>query len=297
MTTVTLAHLSDVHLAPLRGFTPGYWNVKRGLGFLNWHRRRYKIHQRAIADLIAADLIQQRVDHIAVTGDLTNLGLPQEFIEARKWLEHVGAPDRVSVVPGNHDIYTKRMSGASCLEDWAPYMTSDDWGRNQFGAQSEVFPYVRKLGQVALVGVNSAVPTPPFYAYGRVGSQQLERLAAVLDLLRRGGLMRVVMIHHPPLPGQAPRMKALSDASELKTVLEQHGAELVLHGHNHMETVVSMPCSGGTCVISGVPSASAAIAAHEREPVARYHIYTLNGTEKIERISRGLDSNGSIVEL
>ena len=125
---ITLAHISDVHLAPITGFHPRYWNVKRGLGFLNWHRGRRFVHQREVADRIAADALARNPDHIAVTGDLANIGLPAEYDAAFSWLAALGPPERVSVVPGNHDIYTARLHGASCLGRWAPYMTSDAFG-------------------------------------------------------------------------------------------------------------------------------------------------------------------------
>ncbi len=75
-------------------------------------------------DRILADLAAQAPDHVAVTGDLTNIGLPQEHINALAWLESVGAPERVSVIPGNHDIYS--WLGADPGSDrWAAYMASD----------------------------------------------------------------------------------------------------------------------------------------------------------------------------
>jgi 3',5'-cyclic AMP phosphodiesterase CpdA len=300
--TVTLAHLSDVHLAPICGFTPRYWNAKRCLGFLNWQRGRKHVHQRRIADQIAADVRAQRVDHVAVSGDLANLGLPAEFQQARDWLKALGSADQVSVVPGNHDIYTARMFGASCLTDWAPYMANDDFGRDRFANPSERFPFVRRLGPVALIGLNSATPTPPFFATGQLGADQIDRLSAVLDGLKHDGLMRVIMIHHPPLPGQAPRSKALKDSELLKSVLERHGAELVLHGHNHTDTLVTLTTNASglmsKCMISGVPSASAGIAAHGSEPLARYHIYAFDGPRSITRVTRGLTSEtGPITEL
>ena len=102
--TYTIAHLSDVHLSPIVGFYPKYWNVKRALGFANWQRGRSRVHQREVADQLIADAKALRADHIVITGDLVNLGLPKEYEAALQWLNSVGPPDRVTVVPGNHDI-------------------------------------------------------------------------------------------------------------------------------------------------------------------------------------------------
>ena len=59
-------------------------------------------------DALVEDLQAQRPDHIAVTGDLVNISLVAEFAPARAWLESVGTPDHVTVVPGNHDAYVAR---------------------------------------------------------------------------------------------------------------------------------------------------------------------------------------------
>ena len=83
-------------------------------------------------------------------------------------------------------------------------------------AHGEAFPFVRMLGPVALIGVNSAVPTPPLVAWAALGAAQLERLAAVLERLAGAGVFRLVLIHHPPLPGQAKRYRGLEDAAALE---------------------------------------------------------------------------------
>ena len=104
---VTIAHLSDIHLGPIRGFTPRYWNLKRLTGYWNWLNTRRASYQRSVLDRLVADLQRQRPNHIVVTGDLANIGLPQEHMDALIWLKGLGPPDRVSVIPGNHDTMMK----------------------------------------------------------------------------------------------------------------------------------------------------------------------------------------------
>ena len=293
---ITIAHLSDVHLGPIAGFTPRYWNLKRALGFANWLWHRRGAYQRAVLDRIIADVETQRPDHIAVTGDLANLGLPREHINALAWLERIGPPERVSVIPGNHDIYSS-LHGDSGTARWARYMTSDAEGAARGGSVGD-FPFVRMLGRVALIGVNSAVPTPPFVASGRVGEEQLARLAAILDRLGGGDVFRLVLIHHPPLPGQAGRKRDLEDAPALQAVLSRHGAELVVHGHNHVSSLAWCPTATGKVPVVGVPSASLG-RPYKREPLARYNLYRIAGPPwTIEVVRRGLQMpGGPIVEL
>jgi 3',5'-cyclic AMP phosphodiesterase CpdA len=295
--TFTLVHMSDVHLAPITGLHVRHWNTKRALGLLNWHRGRRHVHRAQFADLLAADAVAQAPDHIAVTGDLANLGLPGEYARAREWLQGLGDPKRVSVVPGNHDIYSGRIGAASCLEAWAPFMrNSESWTDDE----AVRFPYVRIQGPVALIGLNSAIPTPPFVAAGRLGEAQIAQLAAALERLGEAGLIRVVLIHHPPLPGQAPPRRALQDASRLADVLDRCGAELVLHGHNHREMLSWRTHSGRGIPVLGVASASAA-RAHKDEPMAQYYLLRLrreDGAVRIHCETRGLASlDGDIVKL
>src|SRR5690606_21546920 len=188
--TFTLVHMSDVHLGPLEGVPLRHLNTKRALGYLNWQRGRRFVHLRSVADRIAADALAQTPDHIAVTGDLANLGLPGEYAGALAWLEALGDPQRVSVVPGNHDIYTGRLGGDSCLRTWAPFMrNSESWTEDE----TVRFPYVRTQGPVALIGLNSAVPTPPFVAAGQLGEGQIAQLAACLERLKEARYIRVVL--------------------------------------------------------------------------------------------------------
>ncbi len=105
--TFTLAHLSDPHLPPLPAARLRDLAGKRALGYLNWTRNRHKYHRREVLDALVADMHAQRPDHIAVTGDLVNLALEAEFTPAQAWLESVGTPQRVTVVPGNHDAYVR----------------------------------------------------------------------------------------------------------------------------------------------------------------------------------------------
>jgi 3',5'-cyclic AMP phosphodiesterase CpdA len=293
---LTIAQLTDVHLGPIRGFTPRYWNLKRLTGYINWQRKRRTAYLRDVLDRLVADLRRQAPDHIVVTGDLANIGLPQELIQGLDWLQSLGKPDLVSVIPGNHDIYghLRHDSGTS---RWAAYMSSNANGAARIdNSGGELFPYVRLLGQVALVGVNSAIVTPPLIAWGEVGTAQRERLGRVLDKLGQAQLFRLVLIHHPPLPGQAKPARGLRDAAQLENVLTQHGAELVIHGHNHLNSLAWRHSVSGPLPVVGAPSASLG-RPYKPEPLARYNLYRIEGPPwRIELIGRGLAEPGSQVQ-
>jgi 3',5'-cyclic AMP phosphodiesterase CpdA len=299
-TALTIAHLSDVHLGPIRGFTPRYWNLKRLTGYWNWRSTRRGQHQRGVLDRLVADVQAQRPDHVVVTGDLANIGLPQEHIDALTWLRALGSPDHVSVIPGNHDIYARGGRDLGTRR-WADYMRSNAEGAPLLGTAAEgaAFPFVRRLDGVVLIGLNSAVPTPPLIAAGRLGSAQLTRLADVLERAKRQGLFRLVLIHHPPLPGQAAASRGLRDAAALQAILVAQGAELVIHGHNHRDMLaLQASASGASIPIVGVASASLA-QRHRREGLARYNLYRIAGPPwRVALVGRGLaDADGDVVEI
>jgi len=279
----TLAHLSDVHLSPLPRAKRRDLLSKRLLGYVNWHRGRKFVHRREILDLLTRDLIERSPDHIAVTGDLINLGLPEEYLRAADWLHHLGPPRDVTAIPGNHDAYV-RLHPDTSTRHWHPYMTSNEAGEALFATPPTGFPFVRRFGDIGIVALSSAIPTMPFIAAGRLGEAQLAGLADALDALGREGLFRVVLIHHPPLPGPAGWQRGLRDATKLRDVLKAHGADLVLHGHNHEQTVHELETANGPALIVGVPSASEAV--EGRAPAARYNEYNI---EK--------DGNGWRVEM
>src|SRR5882757_2358728 len=220
-----LAHLSDPHLAPLPQPRWSELIGKRATGYLNWRRNRHLVHRSDVLTRIVADLKAQAPDHIAVTGDLVNIALAAEFAPAARFLATLGAPHDVTLVPGNHDAYVRAALGHPELY-WSDYLRGD---HNASGAV--VFPFLRRRGPLALIALSSAVATAPFMATGRLGHAQLARLGALLD--QCAGAFRVVLIHHPPRSKPERRFKRLVDGADFCAVLARHGAELVIHGHDH----------------------------------------------------------------
>ncbi len=263
------AHLTDLHLTRLDEIEPRELANKRILGYLSWRRRRHAVHRPEILEAMVADLRKQTPDHIAISGDLTQLGLPAECRQARDWLERLGSADHVTVVPGNHDQYVDAPWNQT-LGLWHDYMASDP-GQPTFGNGSQLFPSVRVRTTVAFIGVSSVYPCPPFLATGRVGAAQRQALEQALRWTRDQGFWRVVLIHHPPLPNSYKWRKRLEDAAETTQILRDAGAELVLHGHTHRMMLNGLPTPTGRLPVLGIPSGSAS----DREPArrARYFLY------------------------
>ena len=167
-----LGHLSDLHATSVIVDDPIQLLNKRFFGWLSWRVRRRKVHRAAVVDALIADLKEVAPDHIAVTGDLTNISLDREFAAARVWLEKLGSPRDVSIVPGNHDAYVDVPASAS-WNLWSEYWLSDaaDSGPGvpPDSDPRERFPTLRVRGPLAVVGLCSALPTRLFDATGTLG--------------------------------------------------------------------------------------------------------------------------------
>jgi 3',5'-cyclic AMP phosphodiesterase CpdA len=283
-----LAHLSDLHLSARP--RPLDLLGKRGLGFINWHRGRKYMFRSDVLEAITRDLKGLTVDHTAVTGDLVNFSVIAEYARARAWLETLGPPAAVTVIPGNHDIYVPQAQ-LWPAEFWGGYMQGDD------GAAPGTFPFLRRRGPVALIALSTALPTAPFSATGRLGDKQLSLLADALRQTRES--FRVILIHHPPVSPPSRHMRRLVDGAEFCRVLAQNGAELVLHGHDHCLSLIWLDGPAKTIPVVGAPSASAR-APHGHEDAAGYNVFHIDGelnAWRCEMVRRQRGADGAVREI
>jgi 3',5'-cyclic AMP phosphodiesterase CpdA len=283
-----LAHLSDPHVGPLPRPRRHELLGKRVTGYINWTRSRSRLHNMDVLEQIVSDMKAHKPNHVAVTGDVANIGLPAEFQLARSWLETLGAPEDVSFVPGNHDAYV-RGSLPDLARTFAPWTTGDE-------PAGERFPYLRVRGETALIGLSSGVPTPLFIASGYLGRAQMRAAEKMLLETRRRGLVRIIMLHHPPqnIPSRIGR--GLVDAGGFEALIRSAGAELIVHGHNHRLCLSRMEGPAGLVPVVGVPSASVSSGAvHQR---AGYHLFEISASGngfKITGRARGLLPGASVV--
>jgi len=262
------AHISDPHLTTLEGVRYRQLISKRLLGYISWRRKRRYEHRRAVLTALESDLEGFPVDQLLVTGDLTHIGLPDEFQQALSWLQDLGSPHQVMVIPGNHEASVK-TSRQSTLALWDDYLASDK-------TVDPVFPSLRIRGELAFIGLSSACPKPPLMASGTLDKHQLDQLPKILHKTREQGLFRVVMVHHSPLPGTEKWRKRLTNARALEEIIAGEGAELIVHGHGHRAFSREMNSCVGKVPVLAVPSASA-LGLHGAD-VAHYNRYSVEKT-------------------
>jgi 3',5'-cyclic AMP phosphodiesterase CpdA len=224
-----LIHLTDPHLSSLDSQSFNSLQGKRRSGYLSWRRKRRHVHRPEILDRLTEEVAAHEPDQILLTGDLVHIGLESEMIEAADWMRRLGPPEKILLVPGNHDNYAANSLPAM-YRHWADYLPAEF---PQDGDYTTGYPLVRERNGIKLVGVNTACVTRIFSAAGELGGEQRLRLASALEKNPGGDEITCLLIHHPPFPGMTRRRKALRDAAQLLELVGQSPPDLVLYGHIH----------------------------------------------------------------
>ena len=215
------------------------WTNKRATGMLNLKFHRKSKHKTFAVEAVIADICEQKVDHLLITGDVSNLSLETEFAAVEQMLSKLNLTDeQISLVPGNHDVYTRGAQRSQrFFKTFERYMHSD---LPVVGADtahpSGVFPFVKLRGDVAIVGLSSAVVRPPVVSAGWIGPAQLSALDTLLNReeLRDRGL--VVMMHHPLINPQNPwrrYSRGLAESAAMTTRMLSRDRAVFVHGHLH----------------------------------------------------------------
>jgi 3',5'-cyclic AMP phosphodiesterase CpdA len=174
---------------------------------------------------------------IAISGDLTQRARPQQFRDARSFLDRLAAP-RI-VVPGNHDVplynFLARFRG---LAGYRRYLARD------------LEPFYRD-GELAVLGVNTARALA--FKGGRINNRQVMRAAALLAD-QPEAVTKIIVSHHPFDLPETYRRKALVGRAQMAVKrLNDCRVDLYLAGHFHIggaaPTAFRVPVNGFSSVI------------------------------------------------
>jgi Icc protein len=210
---ITVAHVSDTHF----GGPP-----------------RAALRAHAVMD----HLIALAPDVLVVSGDVADHGAPEEYAEARAWLDRWSGPSLV--VPGNHDVRE-------------PFVEA-------FGDPTPVL----RLDGACFMGLDSLVAAPPGE---RIDHGELH--GSSLDLLREmlGSTAGpwFVVLHHPPVDLGQPLMTdiLLRKPDKLARIVTlDTGVVALLVGHCH--TACATTFAGVPVLVGG---ATASVVPVEGEPL------------------------------
>lgn len=283
---IKIGHISDLHVFDLKNKSPGRFLNKRLIGGANLLFKRSKAHSPQAVERAIQHLVEDHdVDHIAISGDLSNLALREEFLAADKLISAIpNATDCVSVVPGNHDYYIPSIERDRDFERvFSPYMKS---AVNHYTLETG-YPYCKFIGDdVVLIGLNSAIASPPMFAIGEVDERELRALEAMLDDPLVAPRFKVVMLHHPLLPFEHSKVeytRRLVNASDVLEILRRTNVDMAIHGHNHYYDHVEVPHLGapGTLHICEAGSTSIAHASNEMFG-GKFNIYHIDGKSLVK---------------
>jgi 3',5'-cyclic AMP phosphodiesterase CpdA len=234
--TVRIAHVSDLHLLAHDDIPLSRFLNKRFTGLMNLKLKRSHKHRPAHLAAVLRRVRAFAPDHVVITGDLTNLALEPEFEAVRALIETELAmsPKDVSVVPGNHDLYTRGALRTQRFTDYFREYIQSDLAPGSIALGP--FPYVKLRGAVAFIGLSSAVPRLPLIASGELGAGQREALVRILEHPEVRSRTPVILMHHPP-HNPASQSKAFAEGLHDSRLLLGHlvglRRGLVLHGHLH----------------------------------------------------------------
>lgn len=215
--TTRIAHLTDFHFNTMKNVKIKSMLSKRLYGYIFWNCSKGKRFDFSLLNTISLDIKNEKLDYITVTGDISHVSLPSQFIEAKDYIYSLIDSEKISVIPGNHDYYTLS-------------------GKKYYGKIFKDFsnlPYVKTFNNIAIFGIDSSIVTPPFFSYGYVKKNQFKKLSKLLESVDKK-YFKILLIHHPPVQGITSFKKCLLNSKKMTNNLLCKGDfNLVLHGHTH----------------------------------------------------------------
>ena len=223
-----IAHLSDVHVLDSR---PGRSRAGYAVRTRYLSMGRPLTPELRLRKLQRALLVAKRsaADHVIISGDLTETGDAGEYSAFAEALhESELDPEKVTLVPGNHDAYATPGAWQSAIEGpLAPYA----------GASAGAPGKVVERGDVCILPLDVSRHQHFTRSSGEVTTsmaEAIERRASDPSLKKRALL---VVAHHPPFGrGALDWFDGLRGGDRLMALLARHENVHAMHGHLHSAT-------------------------------------------------------------
>ena len=232
-----LGHLSDLHLSD----RPRY--PRNGYAAKDCDRHSFRLAQRIVEELDRAG-----VDHVVVTGDLTLSAEASEFERAAKLLRRWADAGKLTVVPGNHDVWTAESVKTS---RFLRLVGPDGKGMRR---PAPSYPFAALPSpEVAVVALDSAqYGEDPYETPGLLGTAQLQACRELVrEHAKEGRAVLLALHHHLVLPRERVGSDArvarmpLADADKVVRLVSDVRVAGVLHGHRHCAFRVDIPGAAG----------------------------------------------------
>ena len=221
-----IAHLTDVHLVEADARRPGGVTAAARRGFLNLGRpidegERRRSFAEALRRATALGF-----DHLVVTGDLTEEGTVAQFEAVAAVLDGAGVdPARVTLLPGNHDVYAHAHAWTDALA-----------GPLRAYARTSAPGMVVELADLVLAPVSTTRAQRWWRSAGEVSTPERRAIGLAVQTAARRGVVAVIAQHHPPTRVHRAAwhwFDGLLDHAAMRPVLRALEQTYVLHGHLH----------------------------------------------------------------
>ncbi len=248
-----IAHLSDVHMLDSRpGGSRSGWSMRHH--FLSFGRPLDDVgRRRKFAHALSAAR-RAGAGHVVVSGDLTEVGAPGEFEALAEVLhESEFAPERITLVPGNHDLYTSPDGWRRAIEGPLSAFASTSAGEPGL---------VVECAGVRLLPLDVTLHQPVTRSAGVIPDDALSMVARRAADPAFSDRPLVVVQHHPPFVRKTMALHwidGLVGAANFMILLEKFRHLFVLHGHLHSLVNRALGCGvarvlGATAVVDDGPA-------------------------------------------
>ena len=221
----TIAQLTDLHLVE-SNYAQRRLESRARLQYLSFGRALVPEARRGRVASALREVWMRNVDHLLITGDLTEDGHQEQFeVLAELLAESRIPPERVTLVPGNHDAYIDEGGFAQALR-----------GPLRAYAATSSIAAALQFRDVTIVPVSTAFQQSPLRSAGAIASRELASLAAIAMDPALAGHPIVFAQHHPPGAAFIPLLQwldGLTDHSALSDLFRRCPHLYVLHGHTH----------------------------------------------------------------
>ncbi|HRW58977.1 MAG TPA: metallophosphoesterase [Chlamydiales bacterium] len=222
-------HISDLHLSKLT-LNPIHFFSKRWLGNLNLLLSRRKKFTSEPINAFLQWAKKEKPDYIIITGDLSTTSRSREFEKALhfvKTLERFNI--KVLLLPGNHDVYTKKAFAKKLFYTFFPKDPSNEIGVEKVQLDDHLW----------YIGIDSAIATPLFSSRGLFSIKLEKALHKTLASIPKED--KIILANHFPFYQKGSIRKKLIRKDSLRHLIEEHpNIFLYLHGHIHKHYIADL---------------------------------------------------------
>lgn len=276
-----IAHISDLHIS-----------IKDA----NEHGRKFVS--------LLKNIQQQKCDHVIITGDLVENSFIADMQYVREILSHFRLldSDKLSIVPGNHDIFGGSDNGQPGY--YFPYFCKNtDYDKNlgmftdtfkETFPETDSYPYLKIIDNFAIIAVNSvdkwSAEKNPEGSNGKVSKNDLKKITGILNSDQVRDKYKLVIIHHhfykeeirDDLPVHSLWLKTISRKMKLRNrkkllkYFKKHKVNLILHGHTHVSEIYNR---NGISIVNS----SAGIMPLSEDQTKKYNVIYIPGQDDTDK--------------